>query len=617
MKLKHLTLLTALAGLLLATASCAKDDDPMAGDKVMVTFRAELPGAIESRYIGDGKKADELFFWVYDENNHELTNLRRHNISFDNTGHATVQVPLTPGHKYSFAFWAQNKDCKAYDPYNSNHIGIDYWGDENVKVLANDELRDAFYAVEKNILVSTEGELAERTITLRRPFSQLNYGISASAFQAMKNAGVDLTGAKARVYVSKAYTKFGLLEGDPIETDDNWTYVTFEFNLNNIPNELLTNVWYEDPDGEGSGYRNYIWLSFNYFLTTLQSQSLIDTWIEIETADGQVIGPFEFSSKGVQGNKRTNIVTDFMTEDATFNVIIDNNFDDYDHVVNLVSYSSIAPSQLPTLNDPNGNYIVDGHGEEVTVNAVTNITANNLVLNNVTLKSEGMANDASPFQFQTKDLTMTNVKFEGAVSGSTDVVIVKGSQANSVTIKDCEFNTTGMYNAIYIDGTPNLNSVLIDNVKFNTTNRNNAITVGNTLDNAMIIVQNCTFEDVSNAVRLFNRNNASGVGLTVKDCVCNKWETNSPQYAGFFIFEDLAATAEAATANNVFGPTKVTVTVDNVIGPSGNKIMFTDPKDGAYQGATANPNQTYYVYYHKGGLIPYGDGSQYPKFIFK
>ena len=595
--------------------SCAKDDDPMAGDKVMVKFTAQLPGYIDSRAIGDQDVANELFFWVYDENNHELSNLRQHNIAFDNQGKATVQVPLTPGHDYSFAFWAQNRDCKAYDTGESNHIGIDYWGDDENVVLANDDLRDAFYALKKGIHVSAEGETVESTITLHRPFSQLNYGISPEAFEAMKNAGVDLTGAKARVYVSQAYTKFGLLEGEPIERDDNWTEVTFDFNL--IPNETLKQVWYEDPEEENSGMREYVWLSFNYFLTTLKQRSLIDTSIEIETADGTVLGPFEFSNKGVQGNYRTNIVTDFMTEEAKFNVIIDQNFDDYDHVVDLVSYQTIAASQLPTLNDPNGNYIVNGHGEEITVDAATTITANNLVLNNVTLKSDAMASGASPFQFQTKDLAMSNVKFEGAVSGSTDVVIVKGTQANSITIKDCEFNTQGIYNAIYIDNTPNLNSVLIDNVKFNTTNRNNAITVGNTLDNAMINIQNCTFKDVSNAVRLFNRNNASGVGLNVKNCVCNKWETNSPQYAGFFIFEDpQSADAATATANNVFGPTKVTVTVDNVTGPKG-KIMFTDPKDGAYQGETANPNQAYYVYYHKGGLIPYGDGSQYPKFIFK
>ena len=85
MKLKQLTLLTALAGLLLATASCAKDDDPMAG-KVPVTFIAHLPETIESRAIGDGSKANELFFWVYDENMREYVELRQANLQFPGCG---------------------------------------------------------------------------------------------------------------------------------------------------------------------------------------------------------------------------------------------------------------------------------------------------------------------------------------------------------------------------------------------------------------------------------------------------------------------------------------------------------------------------------------------------
>ncbi len=584
----------------------------MAGDKVMVKFNAQLPGYIDSRAVGQAEHANELFFWVYDENNNELKELRQHNISITGQGTASVQVPLTPGHKYSFAFWAQNKEC-TYNPNNSDHVGITY-GTKSKPVYSSDDCRDAFYALEKGIQVNAEGDMVVRNVTLRRPLAQLNYGISPAMFDAMKDAGIDLTGAKAKVIVSEAYNNFGLLVNDPIMTNRKTRNIVFDFA--EFPDEMLKEVATDEigPDGKPVN-KDFIWLSFNYLLTTVSEPSLINTSIEIETKDGQKIGPIQVDNKKVMGWRRTNIILDLLNE-TVFDVYIDENFQDYDHVVDLVSYQEIAPSQLTTLNNPNGNYIVKGNGEEITVNAATTITANNLVLSNVTLKSDAMASDASPFQFQTKDLTMTNVKFEGAVSGSTDVVIVEGTQANSITIKDCEFNTQGIYNAIYIDNTPNLNSVLIDNVKFNTTNRNNAITVGNTLDNAMINIQNCTFKDVSNAVRLFNRDNASGVGLTVKDCVCNKWES-TPQYAGFFIFEDLAKTAEEAMANNVFGPDKVTVTVDNVIGPSGSKIMFTDPKDGAYQGETANPNQTYYVYYHKGGLIPYGDGSRYPKFIFK
>jgi len=612
MKLNHLSLITVLTALLLLGTSCAKDDEPMARDKVIVKYNTTLPGYIDSRAIGKAEHANELFFWVFDDQGHELKELRQHNISIDGQGHASVQVPLTPGRKYSFAFWAQNKEC-TYDPNNSDNVGITY-GTRRKPVYSSDDLRDAFYALEKEIQVNADGEMVERSVTLHRPLAQLNYGISPAAFQIMKDAGVDLTGAKAKVTVSKAYKKFGLLAYDPIQMNDQFVTNTV-FDFAEFPDEMLTEVLVEDPVTHEKRHENFIWLSFNYLLTTVSEPSLINTSIEIETKDGQKIGPIQVDNKHVMGYRRTNIILDLLNE-TVFDVVIDDNFKDSDHVVDLVSYQEIAPSQLLTLNNPSGNYIVNGNGEEITVNAATSFTAGNLVLNNITLKSDGTANNVSPFQFQTKNLTLNNVKFEGAVSGSTDVVIVKGDQTNSVTVKDCEFNTQGIYNAIYIDGTPNLNSVLVDNVKFNTANRNNAITVGNTLDNAMINIQNCTFQDVSNAVRLFNRGNASGVGLNVKNCVCNKWETNSPQYAGFFIFEDLAKTADEAMANNVFGPDKVIVTVDNVTGPKG-KIIFTDPKDGAYQGETANPNQAYYVYYHQGGLIPYGDGLRYPKFIFK
>ncbi len=351
--MKKLTFLLSLAAMLLM-GSCAKED-PFGGgdgDTVIYKFTAQLPGYIDSRAIGDGECADELFFWVFDENNHELSTLRQRNISFDDNRTATVEVPLTPGHTYSFAFWAQNKDCKVYDP-STSFIAIDYYDDEGNPYLANDDMRDAFYALERNITVSTDGETVQRQVTLHRPFSQLNYGISPDAFDAIKAAGLDLTNAKARVYVSEAYTKFGLLEGQPIETDDNWDEVIFELAPmpGGVPNDkLLMTVWEEYEDGENGHWvpYNYVWLSFNYFLTTIPESdnpndfSKIKTWIEIETTDGQTFKSDEFKEVPVKGNKRTNILLDFFTTDVTFNVIIDQNFDDYYNVdlnINPVSSS--------------------------------------------------------------------------------------------------------------------------------------------------------------------------------------------------------------------------------------------------------------------------------------
>ena len=351
--MRKLTLLLSLAVLLLM-GSCAKDE-PLSidnGEKVTVKYTAQLPGYIDSRAIGDGKKANELFFWVFDENNHELSALRQRNISFNNSGQATVEVSLTPGHTYSFAFWAQNKECKVYDPYNSDRITINYWG-MNAPVIANDDLRDAFYALEKNITVNAEGQTIERTIKLRRPFSQLNYGISPEAFAAIKAAGFDLTNATAQVYISKAYTQFGLLQGQPIDTY-NWTPVSFDFNgmPKGIPNDILRDVWWlSDPDDEDSGeLKDFLWFSFNYFLTTLPigsnpNSSTIETYIVLKTADGRTFTSPTFSNIVVQGNSRTNILVDFFTEDVTFNVFIDQNFDDYDHVVNVTGQSAPAISK--------------------------------------------------------------------------------------------------------------------------------------------------------------------------------------------------------------------------------------------------------------------------------
>ena len=368
--MKQLTILFSLAVLLLM-GSCAKED-PFSidsGDKVIVKYTAKLPDYIDSRGIGDAECVDQLFFWVVDEQNHELSALRQRNVSFDANKTATVEVPLTPGHKYSFAFWAQDKDCEVYNP-STSFIEIDYYDEEGYPYLANDDQRDAFYALETNIEVSTEGEMVQREVTLHRPFSQLNYAISPEAFQAIKDAGVDLTNAKARVYVSEAYTKFGLLEGQPIETGDNWDEVYFEFNVmpNGVPNDKLENAkWQDDPEGEGGTWVAYDWLSFNYFLTTIPESnnfddfSKITTWIEIETADGQTFKSQDFENVPVKGNKRTNILADFFTTDVTFNIFISEYFEEPDHNVD-VTVNPIAPSQGPNPKAPLKSNIASYNG---------------------------------------------------------------------------------------------------------------------------------------------------------------------------------------------------------------------------------------------------------------
>lgn len=150
----------ALAIMLMARglASCSSNAEPEPAPEktVEVTFKAQLPSRIDARAIADGTKANELFFYVYDENNNNIAALNRHNVAFDPTGEASVTVALTAGHTYSFAFWAQAKGVTVYDPSSASTVSLDY-GSERKPVAGNDDLRDAFYSLEKNVTVAADG----------------------------------------------------------------------------------------------------------------------------------------------------------------------------------------------------------------------------------------------------------------------------------------------------------------------------------------------------------------------------------------------------------------------------------------------------------------------------
>ena len=131
----------------------------------------------------------------------------------------------------------------------------------------------------------------------------------------------------------KAYNRFGLLEGAPVQLD-NYSQPTFDYALQ--PAEQLTHVY----DLVSENYKNFRWLAFDYFLTSTVQPSLIDAQLTIKCLDGTVLGPYEVSNKKVQGNHRTNIILTGTLAEVHFNVVIDQNFDTPDNNV------SAAPSRI-------------------------------------------------------------------------------------------------------------------------------------------------------------------------------------------------------------------------------------------------------------------------------
>ena len=320
MNTRKILYLTMLIAMLLGTTACQQEDDPTVG-KVKVTFIAELPDLperIDSRAIGDGDYANELFLWVYDDEGREIQGLRQRNIGFQGKI-ARVTVYLTPGHTYGFAFWAQHKDILSYVPGNSL---IEMYYD----VDCNDETRDAFWNWIPNLEVGEAGEITQDIILVRR-LSQVNCGITLEAYQEAKRAGVDLKDYDSELILEStsgepiAYDWFNVVDGKPITYDYDHMRWDLDFAKSPMPNEPLR-----------VGNDSYRYLALSYFQPLVDKFSLANATLVLHHKLG--LKPditYTWPNSRFKGNYRTNLLIRSLTESVKFDVIIDQNFANQDY----------------------------------------------------------------------------------------------------------------------------------------------------------------------------------------------------------------------------------------------------------------------------------------------
>lgn len=227
----------AVFGLLLLSSSCTDESlVGQEGDLVQVTFTISSEGTVSTRsdyvhypengqfpQISDGSKAKRLIWAVYDKAGNLLPELAKgYNIDhagktntevagygqvvedIDNFPH-TITITLVRGQEYSFAFWAQDENCNAFNTKDLRAVSVDYKTPGNN--LANDELRDAFCKVETFTVTSAPS--MERTIILRRPFAQVNVGIPASEYEALRQSGVRIM--KSKIHMENVATEFDVV----------------------------------------------------------------------------------------------------------------------------------------------------------------------------------------------------------------------------------------------------------------------------------------------------------------------------------------------------------------------------------------------------------------------
>lgn len=235
------------------------------------------------------------------------------------------------------------------------------------------------------------------------------------------------------------------------------------------------------------------------------------------------------------------------------------------------------------LKDSSKDYIVSG---SINENA-------EIVGKSISLKSIKVSDNAR-LKLNAGDVEAKDLNISGSFPKANGNTVISVNNAEFIVFKDMVFDASEVYNGIEIGLASNSvlpKNILFDNCKFQGEFSNNAILVFGTQDNAIITLNNCYFEKISNALRLSNKSNASGVVVNINNCTVDQWETRAP-WQGFLICEDYTnKTEEEVNANNLFGDGKITVNFNNLV-HAGVKI---NPADSASVCGTKNESQVVMV----------------------
>ena len=331
-------LFTAVAILALISAvSCQKENHSGAdGELVTVTLTVQAPALESTKALGDGLKATNLVFGVFDKDGNELENLRqgdwmnsrfnaqtKSEIVFDKVvdGYPTtnVKVNLVKGKVYTFICWAQAKEygeaaspvaVECYDFNKLDAIKVDY----TVNNEANNEHRDAFYACVNSGKIK-EGHTQK--IELRRPFSQLNIG-SDDLDEAAK-AGLDLSKIHVDLSVSECPTILKADMENEAYTIDGPTTTTFTKALSPASANRAEKLMMKIDEKETA----YDWISVNYILASMtKDDELKKVSFNLHEDDLQLVS-YTKENVSVKANWRTNLIGRLFTTDSEITIVID------------------------------------------------------------------------------------------------------------------------------------------------------------------------------------------------------------------------------------------------------------------------------------------------------
>ena len=237
-----------------------------------------------------------------------------------------------------------------------------------------------------------------------------------------------------------------------------------------------------------------------------------------------------------------------------------------------------------------------------------------------------------------KNVTLQDINAEGGTvivnaSGAVNVTglvsaNVPTSQSNagisihtSDTVYLANSNVNAEYNGIEIglDAGDTPKDIVIDGLEL--ASKNNAILIFNTVDNANITIRNCTVGQVSEFLRISNRDNVH-LNVFLENINIEAVDANlASKWSNIILCQDYTSmSAEAFAQNNRFSPDKVKIYLKNV--KLGGQLVTADTPIGpSSEEIGSTLAVTIYNYKNEAGKGAFGfidgtDKANYPEFIF-
>ena len=309
---KILSLMVAALSLL-ALSSCMKENFDNGADEATMTLNISMPDAAATKAYGDGMlEAKNVIIGVFDENGVEK--FRKVYVWGPEEFSKEVQIRFVMGKSYQLVLWAQYGEAYGKPATMSlDEITLDY-------AASNREELDAFHAYVPTFKVTQD---FTKSITLKRPFAQLNFATTVGDMDESIAAGDLGIHNMAAVTIKNVANTLNLFTGEATYIDENQKSESMGKAVV-IPETAFPKVDGKYPTIEVDG-KTYEVISMNYVLVADAGSQDGKTTVDLTLQVGDLV--IEVPGANMKRNWRTNVIGELLTAEGTFTVTIDPIFD--------------------------------------------------------------------------------------------------------------------------------------------------------------------------------------------------------------------------------------------------------------------------------------------------